>query len=86
MINSTHNYIAGIFIGGMEGVEKECSLFCKYHPNAFRLPIASTGAAALNLFEADETIKLPKDFDKGRLKDDYNYQALFKDLLLEKEY
>lgn len=37
---------AGVFIGGMEGVEEEFDLFIAKHPTALALPVASTGAAA----------------------------------------
>lgn len=71
-------FIAGIFIGGMEGVEDEYQLFKKYNPKAMALPIASTGAAAKIVFE--------KNFDhtnerNNRLLTDYAYMALFKSLL-----
>ncbi|MFA6971200.1 MAG: hypothetical protein WC208_07340 [Gallionella sp.] len=38
---------AGVFIGGMEGVEAEYELFRKFHPNATVLPVAAPGGAAL---------------------------------------
>ena len=41
----------GVFIGGMEGVLEEFDLFTACHQNAQVWPIASTGAAALKLFE-----------------------------------
>lgn len=79
-----HSYAAGIFIGGMEGVEKEFEFFKKYHPYAFCIPVASTGGAALKLFELGEKssseIVLPEGFDRQRLKKDFDYQSLFQDL------
>jgi hypothetical protein len=48
------NYTAGVFIGGMEGVEEEYRLLKQLQPQAKLLPIASTGGAALCLFEAGE--------------------------------
>ena len=42
---------AGVFIGGMEGVEDEFNAFRKAHPRIPVWPIASTGAAAFNIFE-----------------------------------
>lgn len=69
-----HQYKAGIFIGGMEGVEEEFLLFRKMHPNALLLPVASTGAAAKIIFEE---IDAPNE----RLANDYAYMALFKSLL-----
>lgn len=64
-----NDFIAGIFVGGMEGVEDEFEIFTAAHPNALILPMASTGAAALKLFESGNF--------EGSLKDDYAYIALF---------
>lgn len=64
-----NEFIAGIFVGGMEGVEDEFEIFTAAHPNALILPMASTGAAALKLFESGNF--------EGSLKDDYAYIALF---------
>jgi hypothetical protein len=72
-----NNFIAGIFIGGMEGIIDEFELFVKTHPNALVLPIASTGAAAKILFDK---IKPQPDI---RLLNDYAYMALFRDLLVD---
>jgi hypothetical protein len=44
-------YEAGVFVGGMEGVEIEFDLFRKSHPKAIVLPIASTGGASLLVSE-----------------------------------
>ncbi|RZK34289.1 MAG: hypothetical protein EOO61_13845, partial [Hymenobacter sp.] len=41
-----HIFDAGVFIGGMEGVEEEFSLFKIYQPNVPVLPLATTGGAA----------------------------------------
>lgn len=64
-----NDFIAGIFVGGMEGVEDEYELFTQSHPQATVLPMASTGAAALKVYEMGY-------FDAS-LKDDYAYIALF---------
>ncbi len=64
-----NDFIAGIFVGGMEGVRDEFELFTQSHPKAMVLPIASTGAAALGIYEDG-------NFDVS-LKDDYAYIALF---------
>lgn len=70
-----NDFKAAVFIGGMEGVFDEYTLFREYHPNALVLPVASTGAAAKMLYEND-----PGRF-YNRLTDDYAYMAMFKDLL-----
>jgi hypothetical protein len=68
---------AAIFIGGMEGVEVEFAMFRERHPNARVYPIASTGAAALRLFEQEgQRLELP-----SALLDDYAYPSLFRRLL-----
>ena len=70
-----HRFSAGVFIGGMEGVEDEFKLFRKFHPNAKVLPVASTGAAARFVYD-----RMEGDAD-SRLLNDYAYMALFSDLL-----
>ena len=47
---------SGIFIGGMEGVEEEYAMFRDMHPRTPLFPIASTGAAAGRLYEADRRL------------------------------
>lgn len=70
-----NDFKVGIFIGGMEGINDEYVMFAESHPNALILPIASTGAAANILYQ-----KQQQKFDI-RLKNDYAYMALFRDLL-----
>lgn len=70
-----NDFKVGIFIGGMEGVIDEYELFKKSHPEALILPVSSTGAAAGIIYDMIE----PK-LDE-RLKNDYAYMALFRDLL-----
>lgn len=43
---------AGVFVGGMKGVEEEYELFKSMHPKASLLPLASTGGAALVVHQA----------------------------------
>ncbi|HEY2583452.1 MAG TPA: hypothetical protein VGI43_16690, partial [Mucilaginibacter sp.] len=74
-----NSFAAGIFIGGMEGIELEYEMFRKFHPNALLLPIASTGAGAKIIYDAMVTNNDPK-LDQ-RLLTDYAYKALFRDLL-----
>jgi hypothetical protein len=64
---------AGVFIGGMEGVEEEFRLFTTLQPKAIALPVASTGGAALRLFERGA---FPTE-----LKSDRTYISLFRQLL-----
>lgn len=77
---SENQFVAGIFIGGMEGIEDEFRLFREFHPNAVLLPIASTGAAAKIVYDNF----LPEELKDKRLDSDYAYMSLFQDLLLDK--
>jgi hypothetical protein len=70
-----NDFKAGVFIGGMEGVEDEFSMFREMHPNALVLPVSSTGAAAKIIY--NELYPKPDE----RLLTDYAYMALFRDLL-----
>lgn len=72
-------FIAGIFIGGMEGVIDEMKLFQKYHPDTPIFPIATTGAAALEIYNMSPIV-YPEEF-KGELKHNYAYLSLFIKLL-----
>lgn len=72
-----NDFKAGIFIGGMEGVEDEFKMFREAHPDALILPVASTGAAAKIIYDS-----LENKPDK-RLTNDYAYMALFKFLLYD---
>lgn len=75
-----NKYGAGIFIGGMEGVEDEYKMFVELNPDALVLPIASTGGASKIIYD-NYTVK--NNINK-RLLDDYGYMSLFQDLLLDK--
>ncbi len=46
---SAEPFFGAVFIGGMEGVEVEHSLFRELHPDAKVVPVPSPGGAALNL-------------------------------------
>ena len=70
---------AGVFIGGMDGVEDEYKLFKQLHPNVIILPIASTGAAATIIYEDNIA-----EFDNDKLINDYGYSSLFQELLIDK--
>ncbi|SDQ23673.1 SLOG domain-containing protein [Flagellimonas zhangzhouensis] len=71
-----NQYRAGIFIGGMEGVEDEHNMFLKNHAASLVLPIASTGAAAKIIYERNSYAP------DTRLLEDYAYASLFRDYLL----
>lgn len=75
-----NSFIAGVFIGGMEGVEEEFKLFREYHPEALVLPISSTGAASQIVYNDF----LSSDMKDQRLISDYAYMSLFQDLLIDK--
>lgn len=75
-----NSFEAGVFIGGMEGIEDEFKMFTEYHPDALLLPIASTGAASAIVYEE----LLPDELKNERLLKDYTYTLLFKELLIEK--
>jgi hypothetical protein len=74
MIEDT-KFDAGVFIGGMEGVLDEYTLFRSHHPTAAVWPIASTGAAARELFERTGR-QHPELF-----MDQITYSSLFRELL-----
>ena len=69
-------FSAGIFIGGMEGVEEEYDMFIEKHPKELALPIASTGAAAKKIYDERFTDK------NERLVKDYAYMSLFQKCLI----
>jgi hypothetical protein len=46
---SREDLIGAVFIGGMDGVEVEYDIFRRFNPEAFILPVAAPGGAALNL-------------------------------------
>ena len=73
-------FAAGIFIGGMEGVEEEYDMFIEKHPKALVLPIASTGAGAKKIYDERFTDK------NERLVKDYAYMSLFQKYLIDEIY
>lgn len=77
---SENDFSAGIFIGGMDGIEVEFNMLKEAHPNAILLPIASTGAASLIVYDK----LLTDDSKNSRLLNDYGYLSLFQDLLIDK--
>jgi hypothetical protein len=71
---------AGVFVGGMEGVEEEFELFRKYCPRALLLPVASTGAAARFVYDSLRT-EHPREPSFTLLRSSRVYGALFEGLL-----
>lgn len=71
-------FSAGVFIGGMEGVEDEYEMFKTRYPDALILPMASTGAAAKLIYDSLAENKEP------RLANDYAYASVFQSLLIDK--
>jgi hypothetical protein len=47
----TDEFAAAVFIGGMEGVQREFKIFRAFHPNTPAYPIVTTGSACVGLFE-----------------------------------
>lgn len=73
----SNEFYAGVFIGGMEGIETEYKMFTEFHPKAKIIPLASTGAGAKIIYEN-------YNFEKNlRFENDYAYMALFQDLLIK---
>jgi SLOG cluster3 family len=70
------DFICGLFIGGMEGVEQEYAMFRRLHPDIPAFPIASTGAAAARLFDADNGLKR----SNPELRDEISYLTLMRNL------
>ena len=68
------DYTGAVFIGGMEGVIEEFKLFRELQPDVKLLPVASTGAASLQLYEN-------YDINISELKSVLTYTTLFQKLL-----
>jgi hypothetical protein len=73
----TGPFRAGVFIGGMEGVEEEYTMFLRLNPGLPAYPVASTGAAARKLFEGNATLQ----HDRPELQDELSYLTLMRGLL-----
>jgi hypothetical protein len=59
----TYDFEAAVFIGGMEGVQREFVIFRSFHPHTPVYPIASTGSACLELLKEIRTQLDPKTVD-----------------------
>jgi SLOG cluster3 family len=75
MLSGSFN--AGIFIGGMEGVEDEYAMFIRFHHGVPAFPIASTGAATAKIFDLDTAMQ----HQHPELRDELSYLSLMRDLL-----
>lgn len=77
MMLGSHKFAAGIFIGGMEGIDDEYKMFKEFHPEAIIIPLASTGAATKMLFQ-----NMPNQNE--RFLNDYAYSSIFQEFLIDK--
>jgi hypothetical protein len=68
-----NRFSAAVFIGGMEGVEAEFEMLRRIANPPNLLPVASTGGAALRLYD--------RVGGSERLRDELTYDLLFQDLL-----
>lgn len=73
----SYELMTAIYIGGMEGVLEEDSLFNKFYANKPTYPIASTGGAALELYEK---YKYVRNYHESLLSN-YAYTSLFYSIL-----
>jgi hypothetical protein len=70
-------FAAGVFIGGMEGIETEFKMFREFHTEALIIPLASTGAAAKIIYE--------NSINKNdRFQNDYAFSSTFQEFLIDK--
>ena len=67
----------GIFVGGMDGVEREFGMFRSLQPGVPAFPIASTGAAAALLFNENPDLQR----EHPELRDEISYLTLMRDLI-----
>ena len=71
------DFSAAIYIGGMKGILEEDEVFHKLYPNKPTYPIASTGGAALYIYEINkDTRTYPTE-----LLTNYAYTSLFYSIL-----
>lgn len=77
---SEHQFAAAVFIGGMNGIEDEFKMFTEIHPNALKIPIASTGAASKIVYDN----MLSSNYKNKRLEKDYGYMSLFQEFLMKR--
>jgi hypothetical protein len=75
----TDEFSAAVFIGGMEGVEREFRIFRSFHPNTPAYPISSTGSVCADLLGEVEPYVHPALFEA--LRDKIAYNLLVQELL-----
>jgi SLOG cluster3 family len=78
MLNSYKHFTAGVFIGGMDGVEQEFDQFRPLHPEAMLLPVATAGAAAAIVLDSRPP---PTQGWPIELRNDLAYLSMFHKLL-----
>jgi hypothetical protein len=74
-------YAAGVFIGGMDGVEDEWQLFRNHYPKVPALLVASTKGAALRLLDDASNAALYDPWSRQLLQRDRRYAHVFRQLL-----
>ncbi|WP_165244552.1 SLOG domain-containing protein [Paludisphaera soli] len=74
-------YSAGVFIGGMQGIEDEWRLFRASYPNAPALLVASTGGAARLLIDDAGSAQIYPPAARRLLERDRRYRFVFRSLL-----
>jgi SLOG cluster3 family len=75
MLSKTFN--VGLFIGGMDGVELEYAMFERLQQGIPAFPVASTGAAAARLFNANPHLRRAYP----ELHDEISYLTLMRSLI-----
>jgi hypothetical protein len=78
-----NDFKVGIFIGGMEGIEDEFNMFNEKFPNAFLIPLVTTGGATKDVYWKNKEKVFSKakykDFNK-RFENDYAYMSIISDV------
>jgi len=73
------NFHAAVFIGHIEGMEEELEILEQGHPHAKVIPIASTGATALHMWDC--RIGLAEGRFRDELLHERRYRKMFRRLL-----
>lgn len=75
----TYAFSAAIFIGGMEGVEREFRIFRTFHPHTPAYPIGSTGSVCVELLNQVKPYLTSEVFEA--LRDETAYNLLMQQIL-----